>query len=140
MKLRFAALILGSALLVVSFQNCGQQGSVSTVASSLQKSDGDPLVVDVVDEIENQDGLNQIQIIDDKKKNHTLEELLDSYACDNNDKKVLICHYPPGNPSARHEICISRNALQAHIDHHHSDGSADHVDHMGYCDQDPQED
>lgn len=34
-----------------------------------------------------------------------------------NDKKITICHIPPGNPANMHEITISVNALQAHLDH-----------------------
>lgn len=31
--------------------------------------------------------------------------------------KVTICHVPPGNPGNCHEITISTNALQAHLNH-----------------------
>ena len=31
--------------------------------------------------------------------------------------KITICHIPPGNPSNCHEITVSLNALQAHLDH-----------------------
>ena len=30
---------------------------------------------------------------------------------------VLVCHLPPGNPTNRHNLMISSNALQTHIDH-----------------------
>lgn len=36
--------------------------------------------------------------------------------CDN-PKKVLVCHYPPGNPENVQEICISQNAVEAHLAH-----------------------
>ncbi len=32
--------------------------------------------------------------------------------------KITICHIPPGNPDNCHEITISINALDTHIDHH----------------------
>ncbi len=35
----------------------------------------------------------------------------------NNPSKVTICHVPPGNPGNCHEITISTNALQAHLNH-----------------------
>lgn len=35
----------------------------------------------------------------------------------NNNNKVTICHIPPGNPGNCHEITISMNALQTHLDH-----------------------
>jgi hypothetical protein len=31
--------------------------------------------------------------------------------------KVTVCHTPPGNPGNCHEIEVSMNALQAHLDH-----------------------
>ncbi len=31
--------------------------------------------------------------------------------------KVLVCHIPPGNTGEAHTICISPNAVQAHLDH-----------------------
>ncbi len=31
--------------------------------------------------------------------------------------KVTVCHTPPGNPSNCHEISVSMNALQAHLNH-----------------------
>ncbi|MCB9231917.1 MAG: hypothetical protein H6581_09655 [Bacteroidia bacterium] len=41
---------------------------------------------------------------------------LSEYACGNpNAGKVTVCHFPPGNPENMQEICISTNALPAHI-------------------------
>ena len=31
--------------------------------------------------------------------------------------KITVCHTPPGNPGNCHEISVSINALQAHLDH-----------------------
>lgn len=31
--------------------------------------------------------------------------------------KVLLCHYPPGNPDNRHEICVGSAAVPAHMKH-----------------------
>lgn len=47
--------------------------------------------------------------------------------CDN-PKKVLVCHYPPGNPENVQEICISQNAVAAHLAHGCRIGSCDRVD------------
>lgn len=33
------------------------------------------------------------------------------------DDKITICHMPPGNPDNCHQITISTNALQPHLDH-----------------------
>ena len=45
----------------------------------------------------------------------------------NNDKKVTICHIPPGNPSAAHNITISVNALPAHLGHGDTEGACPSV-------------
>jgi hypothetical protein len=48
------------------------------------------------------------------------------WQCNNKcNQKVLICHIPPGNPENRHTICISINALPAHLAH---------GDYIGPCD------
>jgi len=41
-----------------------------------------------------------------------------NFPCGKDNKKVLICHVPPGNPQNAHEICISPNALDAHLNNH----------------------
>ncbi|MEO7332302.1 MAG: LysM peptidoglycan-binding domain-containing protein, partial [Gemmatimonadales bacterium] len=33
-------------------------------------------------------------------------------------KKALVCHIPPGNPANMHTICVSVNAVEAHVSHH----------------------
>ncbi len=82
----------------------------------------------------------QIVVVDDSSEieqpKAPIEQVLENYSCDDgkgqsNDKKVLVCHFPPGNAAKRHEICISRNALKAHQSHGHS--SANHQDHLGKC-------
>lgn len=37
--------------------------------------------------------------------------------CGNNMDKVAVCHVPPGNPANAHTICISANAVPAHLAH-----------------------
>jgi hypothetical protein len=37
------------------------------------------------------------------------------------DRKVRVCHVPPGNPLSAHEIVISENALPAHVPLHGGD-------------------
>jgi len=44
--------------------------------------------------------------------------------CGNGNKKVKICHIPPGNPGNAHSICVSINAVAAHLAH---------GDHLGDC-------
>lgn len=36
----------------------------------------------------------------------------------NNNQKVNVCHIPPGNPANAHNICVSVNALAAHMNNH----------------------
>jgi|SRR5918998_435598 hypothetical protein len=35
----------------------------------------------------------------------------------NNNRKVTICHIPPGNPDNAHTIRVSENAVDAHLAH-----------------------
>ena len=42
--------------------------------------------------------------------------------------KVLVCHYPPGNPENVQEICISQNAVAAHLAHGCRVGQCGRVD------------
>ena len=37
--------------------------------------------------------------------------------CGNDNRKVLVCHIPPGNPSNAHTICVSPSAVPAHLAH-----------------------
>ncbi len=62
---------------------------------------------------------------------NNVEEVLDDNSCGEDKKKVLVCHFPPGNPAAMHTICISRHALNAHMNHGHSE--PEHQDHIGAC-------
>lgn len=47
-------------------------------------------------------------------------------SCGNNGNKVLLCHYPNGNPNNPQNICISPNAVPAHLGNHG-------LDHLGPC-------
>lgn len=42
--------------------------------------------------------------------------------------KVLVCHIPPGNPENVQEICISENAVAAHLAHGCFVGACERVD------------
>lgn len=44
--------------------------------------------------------------------------------------KVLVCHIPSGNAANAHEICISKNALKAHLKLH---GNEQAKDYLGPC-------
>jgi hypothetical protein len=43
--------------------------------------------------------------------------MISSTKKDVNGEKIIVCHIPPGNPANAHDIEISINALQAHLDH-----------------------
>jgi hypothetical protein len=45
------------------------------------------------------------------------EDLVDQHRCGDSERKVRICHIPPGNFEARHTICIGLPALRAHTSH-----------------------
>ncbi len=46
-----------------------------------------------------------------------MNHLESSWKCGNNNNKVSICHVPPGNPANAHTICVSPNAVPAHLGH-----------------------
>ena len=51
---------------------------------------------------------------------NNIQEVLDENSCGEGNKKVLVCHFPPENPAGMHTICISRQALNAHLNHGNS--------------------
>jgi len=61
-------------------------------------------------------------------------ELLDQYPCtqDSGERGVLICHIPPGNFSALHDICIGLAAVHAHKTDQHG-GDKGYPDVLGSC-------
>jgi len=60
-----------------------------------------------------------------KKLKELLKKFQDRHGDHNNEKKVLVCHIPPGNPDNAHTISISKNALQTHLDHGDTLGKCD---------------
>ena len=68
--------------------------------------------------------------INDPKK--IAEYLCASEDEEDDEPKALVCHYPSGNPAQRHDICIGKSALPAHIDKHGQPGA---YDHLGKCDR-----
>jgi hypothetical protein len=62
-------------------------------------------------------------------------EALAGFRCGDDGKKVLICHVPPGNPDAKHTICIGESAVNAHLNKHHGGKS---LDYLGDCTPVPQ--
>lgn len=158
-SLRYFLFIVSSIALITSFQNCGQGGNISQAETINSKAATDPLVVDVVEDMEmlaNDEVARNDNVADDKKDDkkdgkkdfdrpvqdkkeceRDLEEIFEKYKCDNSGhgKKVLVCHFPPGNPAAKKTICVSEDSLKGHKDHGHS--LFEHQDHLGPCVQDP---
>lgn len=78
---------------------------------------------------ENGDSNGQIHDVGDLVEDPALA---DQYACGNkNEKKVLICHVPPGNSAAAHTICVGAAALDAHMSNHEATDGAH--DTLGEC-------
>ncbi|MGE0761889.1 MAG: hypothetical protein AB7N80_01295 [Bdellovibrionales bacterium] len=106
---------LGLLVFIVGCSDTEFSSTSSASAKSVQE--GQPTVEEIVDdgEIDPEEG-----------------ELLDRAECGLNrrDKKVNICHVPSGNIANSHTLCVSRNALAAHIGRH---GEGDDVDYIGKC-------
>lgn len=47
----------------------------------------------------------------------TFNNIIAAWKCGNNNSKVSVCHIPPGNPNNAHTICVSYNAIAAHMAH-----------------------
>jgi hypothetical protein len=64
-------------------------------------------------------------------KARTVPSLFENYTCPGNDSKIQICHVPPGNPAAKHTICIGLPAVEHHIGHHIAGNGEE--DYLGDC-------
>jgi hypothetical protein len=60
-----------------------------------------------------------------KEHIHHSSSDLEKYRIEYENKKIDICHIPPGNPDAAHTIRISVNALKAHLAHGDNFGACD---------------
>lgn len=127
------AWLTGIFIFSMAFTNCSDM-SFQQSKSSLEKTDGQ--AVEVVDTT-GMDGEplseeNEEDIKEELKHRRDQQETeiahTDADGCGSN--KVIVCHVPPGNPENAHDICISVNALHAHVGRH---GAGDHLDHVGSC-------
>lgn len=136
MKSKVFFLSLFIAVLALAFQNCSQ-AKFSAMGSDFNKAGalGEDDHVDVeipdtdlpdepgpditVDDNDDDDGPSDDDLSDDE---------LDQYACPGHPagKKVLVCH----NGHNPHTICISVNALKAHVGKH---DQGDNPDTLGAC-------
>ena len=88
----------------------GDDGDCDTVHDACDLCDGGDDTVD-----NNADGLP------DCRYPPSFVDIIEDWKCGNNNKKVLVCHVPPGNPSNAHTICISKNDIAAHVPLHGGD-------------------
>lgn len=118
--MRLSANVICALVLALFFTACGQ--------AEFGSSSGDPNLksssTGLVDSDVNGDANGEVHTVADLEDDPSLAEL---YSCGRgNEKKVLICHVPPGNPTAAHTLCIGAPALAAHLDNHHaSNGDSD---------------
>jgi hypothetical protein len=62
-------------------------------------------------------------------------QLFDAYACPpdtTSEKKAFVCHVPPGDPTAQHNVCISKTAVDNHLSHS-KDLPFLNTDYLGIC-------
>ena len=76
----------------------------------------------------------ETEITEVSDENQEVEEDIDfstDYSCGKNNKKVIVCHVPQGNPENAHSICIAPQAWEAaHESLHEHNGVEDH---LGAC-------
>lgn len=135
-----------------------QDGQAVAASKAVATGEG-PLVVDVVEsvpegsgnevivpppaeddkECDHDGGVKQNEevdgpedVVDGSGSEESEDDDLDDYACGKKqDKKVFVCHHPEGTQNKQITLCISRNALQAHLNHGHQKESDQ--DHLGVC-------
>lgn len=95
---------------------CGDVDNCPTVANVDQTDNENDGLGDVCDSDDDNDGIEDVCDSESLINNYTftgIEDLPASWLCGNNNDKVLICH-SGNNPNT---ICISPNAVQAHLNH-----------------------
>lgn len=121
MKAYISGIVFGCiSVLAIS---CGESNFSSDQAhQDLTSDSGKIKVSQVVDE-----GVPKPQEEQDR-----IDTAVRNSKCDQSEKKIYICHYPPGNIENSHTLCISTKALKAHVGVH---GSGDDLDYVGKCDE-----
>ncbi len=66
-----------------------------------------------------------VDYVTDINSPEDLAAALELYGCGEDGQKMNVCHIPPGNPAAEHNICIGVPAVDTHVDHHQ--------DYLGDC-------
>src|SRR5688572_15470818 len=54
---------------------------------------------------------------DDPSREESVGSTASALKADKGDKKVALCHIPPGNPTRGHTITVSTNAVSSHLAH-----------------------
>jgi hypothetical protein len=145
---KYLYILSAMTLAIYTTQGCSDQKFSSVASDPSTKAEGDPDVVPVDSVDPSDDETTDQYACDEKEKKKYCDteeiehpaETLSTIGSTHASKKVMVCHIPPGNPEARHEICISVNALHAHIGPDHGDSQTanakDHKDYLGYCEGD----
>jgi len=146
MKLVVAMLALFSLLIIN--QNCSKvKFAASDSAAGKVTAEGSPDGNTLSDDGDG-NGDDEKTPMDEVVTGEPADEDLAKHACDDDnsegssddDQKVNVCHVPPGNPDARHTICISVNGyINGHMKNHHT-GNEQTADYLGECNDNASED
>lgn len=119
--------IFAITALLTTFQNCGNVNFTEAEVAAASKADQDS-------QNQPQVGPDMPDVVDDDGGNNLTDDDRKKYACktEEGENGLKVCHYPPGNPEARHVICIGEPALDAHL-HHGESVESWHVDNLGDC-------
>ena len=81
-----------------------------------------PLTEKAVKKFQTKEGLPATGKIDDTTRNKINEYLAGGTTTE---KKIIVCHYPPENPSNKHSLEISESALETHLAHNDTLGACE---------------
>jgi len=114
------------------------QGKSSGGSDFIFTDDNDNIIVENEDDVIDGDSDSSSDDSDSSSDDvvniiEDIDDIPEEYLCGNNQQKVLICHVPPGNSAAEHNICIAFPALQAHLGKHDNNND-DSTDYLGTCD------
>lgn len=132
-KVAMGLVAVAAMLMTVLFTNCsdidfsggsdnntkvaGNPDAVQVEAIDHSGMEGTPITEENLDDLEEE--------LNNRRQNRQTEVYEIPVYAECGENKALICHIPPGNLEARHEICVSVNALKAHVGKHTAEGFSD---------------